>query len=156
MNMTIYEQVFEILRNQNIKFEHFSHSASESCIDSANNRNLDLSVGAKSLLFKGKDGFCIFTIRAHLEVDSNKVRKILASNKLRFASQDELLKECRVVKGALPPLVSLVYGLPHFIDKSLQTGEKIAFNAGVLTESVVISTEDFFKLVSAKICEFSK
>lgn len=154
--MQVYHQIFEILKIHAVQYEKFEHIASDNCTQAANERGLDLSVGAKSILFKAKNDFVIFTIRAHLEVDSNKVRKILGVNKLRFATNNELMANCHVVKGALAPLVSKLYGIPHFIDKSLQTGEKIAFNAGVLTESVVISTQDFLRLIDGQFCEFSK
>jgi aspartate-semialdehyde dehydrogenase len=68
-----------------------------------------------SILFKAKDGFYIFTIRANFEISSNKVRKILGSNKLRFASHEELEKVCFVVKGALPPLAGPLYNITHYL-----------------------------------------
>jgi len=153
--MDVNKKIFELFKAHEITYDLFVHESASTCESASAKRGLDLSVGAKSILFKGKSGFCVFTIRADRGVSSLKVRKILGSNKLRFASHEELMKLCHVVKGALPPLAGPLYGLAHYADKSLMSGEKVVFNAGILTESVVISTSDFLRLADPIICEFS-
>lgn len=153
--MDVNKKIYELFEAHGISYDLFVHESASTCESASAKRGLDLSVGAKSILFKGKTGFCVFSIRAHLEVSSQKVRKVLGSNKLRFATHDELMEICHVEKGALPPLAGPLFNLPHYADKSLTTGEKIVFNAGILTESVVISTQDFLRLANPIICEFS-
>lgn len=142
--MTIEQKLIDIFTKNNIEYHDFDR------------KSADRSFGGKSILFKDKTDFRIFTIRADLEVDNKKVRKILGSKKLRFASHEELQELCGVVSGALPPIIRDLYPYDHFLDKSLLDNEWIAFNLGVLDKPVKIKMKDYLKLVDPTICEFAK
>jgi len=114
------------------------------------------SDGGKSILFKDKSGFRIFTIRADKEIDNKKVRSILKSQKLRFATNEELLELCGVVSGALPPLGRPFVELDHYIDINLLENEYIAFNAAILGHRIRIKVADFNRMVKATLCDFQK
>lgn len=152
----IKNKILNLLNKNEIPFDTFIHEGGETCFSSAQSRGTHLSDGAKSLLLKSKEGFSLFTLRAHLEADSNLIRKILESNKLRFATSDELMSICNVVKGALPPFGNYLYNLPHYIDDSIMSGEFVVFNAGILTYSITLKTSDYLKIVDAVICDFKK
>ena len=154
--MDIQSKIFAILDNANIDYTISDHEQSQTCEESALARGESISIGGKSILFKDKSDYRIFTLSADREVDSNKVRKILSSQRLRFAREDELKELCHVVKGALPPIIKDIYPFDHFLDKSIIDNEKIAFNAGILTKSVIMKTSDYLTLINATICEFSK
>lgn len=114
------------------------------------------AMGAKSILFKSKDEYFIFTLAFDREIDSQKVRKILGTNKLRFATIEELMEQCQVVKGALSPIVKDIYPIKHYIDRSIDDYDMLAFNAGVVWHTIVLSRVNLYKLIDAKKCEFSK
>ena len=44
----------------------------------------------------------------------------------------------------------------NFVMRYFTKNEKIAFNVGDLTHSVIMKVEDYLKLVDATICSFSK
>ncbi len=154
--MTLTEKIKKLLVDNSIPFKEIDHEPSPDCITSAQNRNEDLKIGGKSLLLKGLGGFKIFVLSAAKEADSKKIRSILKSSKLRFATQEELLDLAGVVKGALPPFGPPVLPFDLYLDRSILSNEKIAFNAGILTKSIIISVSDYLKLVNPVICDFSK
>lgn len=152
----ITEKILKVLQESGISFEELEHEGGETCDLSSRFRGLDKKFGGKTILFKAKDEYYLFTLSAAKEIDNNKVRKIVKSAKLRFASNDELMDLCGVIKGALPPLGKLLYPYKHFCDESIVENDKIAFNAGVLTKSIILKTEDYLRIVNPEICQCSK
>lgn len=112
--------------------------------------------GAKSILFKDKKDFRIFTIRAGSAIDNKKVRKILNSQKLRFAKEEELLEAAGVVSGALPPFGRPFIEVDHYLDAEVLKGEYIAFNAAIIGHRIRLRVSDYLKLVNPTICDFQK
>lgn len=154
--MDITAKILSILNQNKINFDEIHHGMAQTCEESARQRGADITIGGKTILFKDKRDFRLFTLSAAREVDSTKVRKILKSQRLRFATSEELMELCFVEKGALPPLGKQLYPFEHYLDKSILENEKIAFNAGILTKSIIMSVEDYIKLTNPIICEFSK
>lgn len=154
--MDISVRIIEILEKNNISYQSIEHEIAQTCEQAATARGEDISIGGKTILFKDKKDFRLFTLPASKEIDSNKVRKILKSQRLRFATDDELRNLCHVERGALPPIVRELYPFDHYLDESLLQNDKVAFNAGILTRSIIISKDDFLKLVDPVICRFAK
>lgn len=154
--MEISRKIIEILDENKISYESIDHEEALTCKQAARFRKIDISTGGKTILFKDKSDFRLFTLNASLEVDSNKVRKILKSQRLRFATESELMEHCQVQRGALPPIVRDLYPFDHYLDRSLLDNERIAFNCGILTRSIIITMEDFLTLVNPTIGDFSK
>jgi Ala-tRNA(Pro) deacylase len=149
-------KIIQILNDNKIDYKEVDHGPAPTCDISAKNRGESIAIGGKTLLLKDKVGFNLFVISAVLQVDNQKIRKLLNSQKLRFATKDELMELCGVVTGALAPIGRPLYNLDLYIDKSVLNNEKIAFNAGILTKSLIINIEDYKRLVTAIECEFSK
>ncbi len=149
-------KLLSILKESGISYEEIIFDQQPSREEALALRAKRKAMGAKSILFKDKKDFRVFTLALNMEVDSNKVRKILGSNKLRFATHEELMEHCGVVKGALPPIVKNVYPFSHYIDKSIYDHEVLAFNAGVLGHTIILKRDDYLKLIDAEVCEFSK
>ena len=154
--MTITEKLRLLLETNNISFKEVDHDPAATCEASAKARGEDIKIGGKTILFKDKTDFRLFVISAVKQVDSNRVRKILKSQRLRFATNEELKCLCGVEKGALPPFGRDFYPYDLFVDESVLRNEKIAFNAGALTKSFVLKTEDYLKLIKPTICSFAK
>ena len=151
------QRIRKKLVSHGIDFQEIDHPASVTCEESAANRGEDIAIGGKSILFKDKKDFRIFVLSAAKQVDSNKVRKILGSQRLRFATQDELWNLCGVEKGCLPPFGRDILPFDLYIDESIFKNKKIAFNAGILTKSFILDIEDYKRLINPnKICQFAK
>ena len=154
--MDVHQKLLMLLNDNKIEYTLLEHSETVTCEQSAQARGESVAIGGKTILFKDKKDFRIFTLSAAKEVDSNKVRKILSSQRLRFATSDELRDLCGVVKGALPPIVKGLYPYSHYLDRSVLENEKIAFNAGLLTKSIIMKTKDYLDIIDAQVCDFSK
>ncbi|ATH09536.1 hypothetical protein BIY24_10835 [Halobacteriovorax marinus] len=150
------QQIRNFLEENSVTYREVDHDIAPTCELSAKYRGESMDIGGKTLLFKDKVGFKLFVISASLQVDSNKVRKILGSQRLRFASEKELMDLCGVVKGALPPFGRPLQDFDLYIDESIFRNERIAFNAGILTKSFIMNMNDYKKLVEPTICHFSK
>ncbi|MCM2678593.1 YbaK/EbsC family protein [Echinimonas agarilytica] len=149
----IGRKILELLALKQIAFERIQHAPAETCFDSSALRGHPQSIGGKSILFKSQHGFVMIVLAAHLRIDSGKVRHYLKSSKLRFASKEELFNLAGVVKGALPPFGNGLLDIEMHLDRSLCDNQHIAFNCGVLTESVVLKMEDYLSLISAPWCD---
>lgn len=151
----VTKKILEILQINKISYETIEHEIASTCEDAAQLRSMPLEFGAKSILFKDKSGFKMFTLPANKQIDNSKVRKILKSQKLRFATLEELKNLAGVEKGALPPITRDLYDFEHFIDKLILENSKIVFNAGILTMSIIMNLEDYLKLIDKNFLDFS-
>lgn len=149
--MTTHEKIILYLKKNHVDYEYLEHEATTTCEEAAKVRGIDQSLGGKSLLFKDKKGFKLFSLSSALTADSKKIRNILSSQKLRFATEDELMELAGVPKGALPPFGNPILPFPHYIDESLFQFERIAFNPGILTASIILKTSDYLPLVRSSI-----
>jgi len=116
----------------------------------------DPKLSGKSLLLKDKSCFHIFTLRGDRKSDNKKIRKILNSHKLRFATDEELLEVAGVISGCLPPFGRPLIDIDHYIDEELLQNEFISFNAAIADKKVRLKMEDYLKMANPSICEFKK
>ena len=62
---------------------------------------------------------------------------------MRFATSEELLELTGLVPGSVPPFGRPLLDLELLADVSVLRHPRIAFNAGALTESIIMSTADW-------------
>lgn len=150
------DRILEHLKNLEIAHKLMTHEPAETCEKAAQYRGLPLQFGGKTALLKSKHGFHLFCVAANLQFDNAKIRKLLGSQKLRFAREEEKEELLGVPRGAIPPLGHPITDLELYLDASIFENESVAFNIGVLTQSVVVSLEDFLKLTEFKRGDFSR
>ena len=109
--------------------------------------------GAKALLVKvGDDRYCLLVIAGSQRVDNARLREVLGTRRIRFASREELFEVTGCRPGALPPFGQL-FGLRVLLDRSLEAAPQVAFNAGSHTVSVVMEGEDFRAVLEGELVE---
>lgn len=150
------EKMITWLKEQSVNFEEILHPPAETCELSAKYRLKDLQIGGKTVFLKTKSGFVLATVPAHKKVDNQRLRKILRSQKLRFASQDELREHIGVTKGAIPPFIAPWLNIPLYLDISLLENHEIAFNAALNSHSIILKMNDYLKLHKPLWASFSK
>lgn len=89
----------------------------------------------------------LLVLSAARRFNSKKFRKQLRAKKLRFLSAEELHALTGLVPGSVPPFGAPVLPFELFLDDSLFEHERIAFNAGSLTDSILMSREDYLAVV---------
>ena len=152
----IYNRIKDLLLLEGVSFKELHHAPTRTSEESAKARGESLKIGGKCLILKVDKDFKAFVLSAEKRIDSVKIKKQFKAKKIRFATPDELMNTVGLVPGSIPPFGPPIMPFPLYIDKSIIKNEKIAFNAGSLTDSIIMSTEDYLKVADAKIFEFSK
>lgn len=143
----VTEQLLQLLEAAGARYRVLEHEPVFTSEQAAAVRGTPAEGGAKALLVKtGDDRYDLLVIAGSRRVDNARLRQVLATRRVRFASADELFEVTGCRPGALPPLGQL-FGLRVLLDRSLQTAPEVAFNAGSHTVSVVMNGEDFRRVL---------
>jgi prolyl-tRNA editing enzyme YbaK/EbsC (Cys-tRNA(Pro) deacylase) len=154
--MTIFEHLTQFLTAQPIVFRTVHHEATLTSEASAKARGEDLSVGGKAIVMKIDAEFKLFVLSAALKIDSQKIRNHFNAKKTRFATAGELQQLTGLAPGSIPPFGKPILNLAVYVDASIVRNEIIAFNAGSLTDSIIMPTKDYLKITQPVILEFSQ
>ncbi|MCA9371552.1 hypothetical protein KC726_01505 [Candidatus Woesebacteria bacterium] len=138
-----------------MKFREVHREVTKTSEESAKARGEDISIGGKALILKVGDTFRIFVLSAAKKLDSNAIKARFNTKKTRFASREELLELTGLEPGSVPPFGNPIIDLELYVDNSIVSNEKIAFNAGSLTDSIVMDTKDYLELSKPTIFNFS-
>jgi Ala-tRNA(Pro) deacylase len=150
-------QIRAALRDEGIPFREVEHQPTFTSEESAKARGEDLKVGAKALLVRFDDQFGNFVLPADRQLDSGMVKRQLNVKRLRFATPDELLQLTGLVPGSLPPFGRPIVPFELFADSSLGVdSDRLAFNAGSLTVSIVMSVTDWETIAKPRRFDFVK
>ena len=140
-----------------IEFRVVEHPPTFASEESAKARGEDLKVGAKALLVRFDDQFGNFVLPADRQLDSGSVKRFLQVKRLRFATPEELLRLTGLVPGSLPPFGHPILPFELFADSSLGVDAgRVAFNAGSLTTSIVMSATDWEAIAKPRRFDFAK
>ena len=108
-----------------------------------------MKIGGKALLIKGEDdAYRLFVVPADCKVDSAAIRKRLGFKRLRFATAEELKTLTGLVPGSVPPFGRPILPFDLYVDEAIRANERIAFNAGSLTDSMILSVADYLRVAS--------
>jgi prolyl-tRNA editing enzyme YbaK/EbsC (Cys-tRNA(Pro) deacylase) len=154
---TILDAIRELLRTRGVPFEERRHLPTATSEESAKARNEPLGVGAKALLLRTDNDFRLFVLSADRKLDSKKVKLQSAAKSVRFATPDELRELTGLTPGSVPPFGRPILPFELFADVDIGARfPKLAFNAGSLTDSIVMSAADWEAIAAPVRFEFSK
>ena len=153
---TVQERIRNLLRNHNIEFRELHHEPTRTSEDSARVRGEDLRIGGKALLIKVDEEFRLFVLSAALRVDSQAIRAHLTARRTRFANADELAELTGLVPGAVPPFGRPILPFPLYVDPSITDNDRIAFNAGSLTDSMFLKVSDYLRVAKPEVFRFGQ
>lgn len=151
----ILEKIRGFLADRKVPFRELHHEPTYTSEDSARVRGEDIRIGAKALLLKVGDEFRLFVLSASLRVDSLAVRSHFGVRKTRFATAEELRALTGLVPGSVPPFGEPVLPFELFVDPSLFENDRMAFNAGSLTDSIFLKTEDYRRVAQPAVFRFA-
>lgn len=154
--MSVFDEVVGFLKGAGVEFRHVQHEPTFTSEESARARGEALEVGAKALLMKVDEDFVLIVMSASVKVDSKKVKDFFKVRSLRFATPEELLEKTGLVPGSVPPFGRPVLPFDLYVDHSIEGLEKVAFNAGSLTDSLVMGSEDYLRVCGGVVSSFSK
>lgn len=145
-----------MLNEHGIQYRTVHHEPTFTSEESAKARGEDVKIGGKAIVMKIDDGFKLFVLSAALKVDSKKIKEQCKAKSIRFASKEELLELTGLVPGSVPPFGKPILNFDLFVDSSITANEKIAFNAGALTDSIIMATKDYLSICNGTIISFSQ
>jgi Ala-tRNA(Pro) deacylase len=154
--MNVLERIRAMLNHAGISYRQVHHEPTLTSEDSARARGEELRVGGKALLLKVNDDFRLFVLSAARQLDSAAIKQRFNAKKTRFASAEELLELTGLVPGSVPPFGKPLLPFDLYIDESILENEKIAFNAGSLTDSVIMTVSDYREIAHPEVFSFSK
>lgn len=151
----VTRKVLAHLDSLGIGYERLEHEPVTTSDAAAGARASRLEQGAKALIVKAKDDFYHIIISAAARLDNKKLRQVIGSRKLRFATDEELLDLTGCHTGAVPPFGNL-FGLPVYMDDSLLAEDTVYFNCGSHTVSLRMSRADLQRATGAEIADFHR
>ena len=154
--MTVFEKIQQLLTERGIAFKVLHHEATRTSEASAKARGESIEVGGKAIVMKVDDGFKLFVLSAALKIDSQRIKEHFHAKSIRFATPEELLSLTSLPPGSIPPFGRPIVDLDLYADGSIRRHETIAFNAGSLTDSIVMSTTDFLAAANPILLDFSR
>ena len=151
---------FDLIKNllashQAIQFREVHHQPTYTYEESARARGEDISIGGKAILMKVEDEYKLFVLSAAKKIDSQKIKSRFGARRLRFATTDELQQLTGLVLGSVPPFGRPVLPFDLYVDVSIVANEKIAFNAGSPTISIVMNCRDYMSIAVPEVFQFS-
>ena len=155
MSTPIYTSIIDVLTAKGVAFETLHHEPTRTSEDSARVRGESIAIGAKAILMKIDKTFHLFVISAAQRIDSKAIRKQLKAKKSRFASVEELDELTGLVPGSVPPFGRPILDFDLYADSSVFSNDRVAFNAGSLTDSVIMSSEDYRSIANPFVFDFA-
>lgn len=142
--------VYELLRKLEIHFDYYEHPAVPT-VEEASKYWIDIeATHCKNLFFRNHKGnrHYLVILRHTYHLNIRELEQRLRQGKISFASPERMMKYLGLTPGSVSP-----FGLIHdtnrhvhlFIDKNLETSERISFHPNLNTASLVIKYSDFLK-----------
>ncbi|MDB5182395.1 MAG: hypothetical protein JWO47_179 [Candidatus Saccharibacteria bacterium] len=156
----IASKITDLLTKNGCWFETFEHEPVRTSEEAAKIRpNYTLQQGAKAIILRVKVSgvgkkFVMLVMPGDQKFDSSKVKTLLHSNDIRFATEEEVNNVTDGVKpGGVPPFGNL-FSIEVVCDEKLMDHEKIIFNAG-RNYSIGMTSADYKNLAEPRIADIS-
>lgn len=159
MSQEIFNKIVELLNENGANFNVIDHVPCGKSAEVAKARGTKLSQGAKALVCHIKNQnekfYALCVLNADKSADLEALAKQLNAKKVSLASPKEVSELTDCVFGAIPPF-SFNPHLRLFVDSGvLKRNDQIAFNAGLLERSVVMSASDYEKIARPSVINFA-
>lgn len=156
MSTPTFTKIHDWLAEKGVPKRVLHHEPTPTSEDSARVRGEDIAIGGKALLLKCDQDFHLFVISAAQRLDSKAIRKHLGVKKVRFATAEELMESTGLIPGSVPPFGRPILDFQLYIDTSVAENPRIAFNAGSITDSIILDIQDYLEVAQGEIFQFSK
>lgn len=158
--MKVFESIKALLDEHLVNYKTLHHPPTYTSEQSAGYRGEALSTGAKAIVYKIEKQFYLFVMPANRKLDNKKIKAYfkaagLRAKKTRFATAEELTEMTGLVSGSVPPFGEPILPFTLYIDAEIEHNEKVAFNAGSLTDSVIMQGADYLKIANGIVFDFT-
>lgn len=157
--MIVLSEIKQLLDQNKIKYSLLEHEPVYTSEQAAQIRGRGveegLKRGAKAMIVRAEGKFYQFVIAAHKRISFKKVKQILKTKSVSLATAEEVKQITNCTPGSVPPFGNL-FSIPVYMDKSLLLNEEIDFNAGRHEVSITMKREDWQRVVSPIVEDFSE
>ena len=150
----LHQKLINYLDENLIKYQHLEHVEVKTSEEAAKVRGTRLEQGAKALLMFTDSNPVLIVMPASQKLNNAAFKTQFKVKDLRMATPEEVLEVSGTQIGAVPPFGNL-FGVKVFVDNGLLINEDIAFNAGLRTQSIIMKSVDFVKLVNPAIGDYA-
>lgn len=147
--MNVFASIKTLLDERNVKYKLIHHEPTYTAKESAKAWQEDLKIGGKALVMKIKGEFRVFVLSSALKLNSKAIKKYFDEKELRFATSEELQTMAGLVPGSVPPFGQPILPFKLYIDNSIYKSDKIAFNVGSLTDSIIMNLKDYLEIIAS-------
>jgi prolyl-tRNA editing enzyme YbaK/EbsC (Cys-tRNA(Pro) deacylase) len=151
----VLNKIREWFQASGVPFREAHHEPTRTSEESARARGEEMKIGGKALVIKVDSTFRLFVLSADRKLDSGAIKQHFGAKKTRFATPEELMELTGLVPGSVPPFGAPILPFPLYVDPSVLENAKVAFNAGSLTDSMIIPTEDYRRLAAPEVFRFA-
>ena len=155
MSSTVTERILKLLRGHGITFTFKEHAPVKTSQEAAAVRGTPLHEGAKALVFAADEAMVLAVVPAHKRVGTRAFKRAFGIKNLRMVNPDELRELTGLPVGAVPPFGS-VLDLPTHVDRSLLENDRISFNAGSRSASIVMACKDYIDVEKPTLADFAE
>lgn len=144
-----------LLRENEIPYRILQHPDASSASELAESLHVSGKRVAKVVIVRAKGRYAMAVLPSHLQVNLQRLGRLLKVNHLRLATEGELkalFPDCEV--GAMPPFGNL-YGLPVYVDVSMRLDPLFVFAVGTRHDAIEIFYRDFEELVKPRVGAFA-
>lgn len=153
--MLVLPVIRACLARAGVPYQELHHEPTLTSAASARARGEELGIGGKALVLKVGEQVALFVLSAACKVDSVAIKTHFRVKKLRFVSAAELHELTGLVPGAVPPFGAPILPLALYVDPSILTNRRIAFNAGSLTDSIIMAVDDYIRVAQPTMFRFA-
>ena len=146
----------QFLDDQDIKYVSINHSRAYTAQEIAESAHISGNNFAKVVMLKADEAMIMVVLPAPDKVDLKLLRQVLGVRHVVFADENDFQDHfpgCEV--GAMPPFGNL-YGIRVILAQTLCDLSTISFNSGLHTEIIKMDYDDYIKLVSPEIMDFTR
>ncbi|HWB53951.1 MAG TPA: YbaK/EbsC family protein, partial [Tepidisphaeraceae bacterium] len=143
-------RIREFLDGSAARYTTINHTSTHTAHETAAASHIPAWKMAKTVIVSIDDRLAMAVIPANKDLDLPALRRQTGAREVRLAYEAEFADRfdgCQL--GTVPPFGNL-FGMETFIDQNLLQRNEIAFSAGTHTDSIVMRTGDYERLVWPK------
>ena len=147
--------LIEFLDKSGVNYEVSKHQPTFTAQQMAAEEHEPGKYVAKPVVVKVDSDYVMCVVPACYNIDLKVLKSQLKAKSVELAKEKDMGKifgDCEL--GAQPPFGNL-YDLPTIIDKTLEEDDHITFQGGTHEKAIRMSMDDYRKLVSPKVLQFS-
>lgn len=153
--MTVPEKITALFTAAGIKYELVEHAPVFTSEEAAAVRGSNISMGAKALVFMADKSPILIVVPGDKKLDTKAFKKQFGFKDMSMADPQFVFDHTSVKIGAVPP-VGKAIGLTSYFDNIFKSKDKVAFNAGLHTVSIIMNASDLLAIEQPLFGDFVK